>query len=509
MELGAEKVGSKTMDLGDGDFDTSFINTLCKTTDGLQVVEAIKAHMKNDPHRTALSGMKPHAITYPPSFVYKHLEKEGIADEPSFDGLQKRMDRLLDKTSKDEDDEKELKFITRVIKHYKPQFGEITLNQLLESFLSEFSSKFLLLSSFKMQRYLESFIEKAKTFRGNRFTIPLTDIEKSLLEVCNIPITDINKWVDDQMRKIRTAALTAVPKKRKSGSSDITGKLILQALPPGTKGGEFDCLKGKFNKSERYSEDDITNILIYARYCQVISYDGEFDSLVTVPDQKLILDLEQKTRVKSAKKCGSQQPDLKHASEQLKERFNYIKRTFGQLFSDDWQYIRIAVIAPGYLDWKKICKSCKRCIITNVVEGKDEEDVVEGKDEEQMRNTLRKLWHGLTSIPNDNKKRSYLEYRHFYNQIVGFSKLAFTQKLIGTWNKVQGPDFPLNVSAGGNVNYLPSSSTEPLRYTPDVTRRPMDALKILIFSPEQEELLTNPELFRVIFMTDFGSGKYL
>ena len=122
------------------------------------------------------------------------------------------------------------------------------------------------------------------------------------------------------------------------------------------------------NPNKSYVIEDIKSQLKISIYEHLVRPPGEWDFLLIVSHLKMMLNVEVKKQIGIENRGKHNLNDsLRSASHQCKEHAEYASEAFSPFLTDEWQFIKIAAILPGELDYDRICPHCSKFVIT----GKD------------------------------------------------------------------------------------------------------------------------------------------
>ena len=492
LHLGPTRIGARSKDMGNGVFDDTSTK-LKDTEEGNYILTGIEEHLKKT-YPEVINGTNEGVVSFPPVFDYASRAMQyGDVGE-----ARKRITDLDQKTTKKMEDLKEKKYLDTLINTKKPPLrAEEKVRERLMSFFSKQIG--LSLQGYKPGEYLQTFKDMAKNVRqeiGKHVTVlDLLPIEKNILEVLNIKVDVIKDWVDVIMQRIDAKQNNPQAKQ----SKDIAGDTIWDALMVDPKKGretQRNILKKKILKNQVYGKRQVRSILTQSEFLRVSFFDDEFDNLLILPKERLIINTEVKKQMKSKVQGNNKQAH--EGSTQLQKREEYIKHTFDNLLQNGWRYVKVlAIYGDGSFNKKK-CLHCSSYILT---------DGTPQEEEQEMQD----LWKALTGKIHPEKETKqrgseYQEFAHLFSRFVGLSGLGVAIRKIGAYYNMMGDD-----AKGVSAGWTPAS---PLKYgnEKDVSRygdmmgRPHDIYKLIFFNQSQLGLLSMDHR-NVVFLDDYGAGK--
>ena len=107
------------------------------------------------------------------------------------------------------------------------------------------------------------------------------------------------------------------------------------------------------------------------------------------------------------------------------------------------------------------------------------------------------------------KTKAYNEFQLLFYRLVCLSSVRLVPDPFHTWAQIQGNN-PRHMAAGHTtadpaVRAQCSLANVDIK---DILYRSHDAYKVLFFNKDQMSLLASDSLLQVLFMCDFGSGKF-
>jgi len=244
---------------------------------------------------------------------------------------------------------------------------------------------------------------------------------------------------------------------------------------------------------------DIKSKLYHSEFKRLTTeFNKEFDCLLFLPDQQLILGTEIKQSMKSNTKANDKQ--TKEAAEQTEKRKSYITKTFGDLFDQGWRYVKIIAVYDnnGSLAVNK-CSDCSDFILTN---GTQKEE------EQQMNDLLSSLTKGTIGSFSHTHRNSiaFDNFKHVFSRMIGLSGALMTVQKLGPYYEIMGTDSNELNAGWTHASALKFGVDNNLLREGDIFGRPHDIYKLIFYSPDQIGLLSMSAKF-VVFLNDYGSGN--
>ena len=159
--------------------------------------------------------------------------------------------------------------------------------------------------------------------------------------------------------------------------------------------------------------EKLKNFYRYQHYNnEVIKTKLEWDSLVILPQCKIVINIEVKL---GSKDIGNKLDLLEHAAEQTKKHHDYFQKVFGPTLSKDWNFVRAACVP--YLtvseNYYKPCSNCKNYIL-----------------KENNMFDLFPMFNVILNNFNSVSKEEYkVEYDNIIAGIIGYASLNKCDKL--------------------------------------------------------------------------------
>ena len=292
----------------------------------------------------------------------------------------------------------------------------------------------------------------------------------------------------------------------------INGRVIRKAIDGELKGNELNFSKKMFKPGENYTNAEIINGVKLGKFYSECQYAGENDLLIMLPDLKLFMCIEVKHHMKKdeskivnakaqntpGRKNQSQtknniDSNLRKAAAQLKKNAKFIALMHGAILSEIWRFIKVAAISPHVYNMEKICKNCRKFILTT--------------ETLKQKGGLMKWWvdmglfEGNTKIDQNTKDQGYSEFQLFFHRLVNLSATRIVPGPFDTWSQVEGNN-TYHMSGGYTTTTARGAVS-----VEDALPIAHNAYKVLYFNRDQQSLLTNNALRYVLFFCDFGSGR--
>ena len=451
----------------------------------------------NSNYPEILQGTEKHMFYCPTAF---NTDSRMQTNETSVPDVLDKMKASLEAKQKLTQKEKtNLKVIQNHLKKLRPQLAEQEFVDALSCFFYQHRGIFI--HSLKLDDHLKVLTDKAKLFRLQNKTASLefTDLESKLAEQFNISEQKLNVFADDIVKH-----LLSIPKV--TNRKFVNGRVIREAVDDQLAGNELMYIKRLFKPGQDYSIFEIKNGCKLGKFESEINFAGESDLLIMLPDIKVILSIEIKRHMKCKDRRSQTKPtsgidnNMKSASSQLSKNAEFISSRHGAILSPDWQFVKVCAISPSLNSSKKICKNCRRFILTS--------DILKtsgGLNEWWKKTGLADRAKIFDQKENDD---AYAEFQLFFNRLVCLSSVRIVPDPFHTWSQIQG-DNPYHMSAGHTranqgVQNKHSSGDVDVR---DMLNRSHDAFKVLFFNKDQMALLIADRLFHALFMCDFGAGS--
>ena len=219
---------------------------------------------------------------------------------------------------------------------------------------------------------------------------------------------------------------------------------------------------------------------------------GEMDFWMAIANLKIMLNIEVKRQMDPSRQAKRNlNKSLHSASEQTSKHSDYMAQVYGPMLSEGWEFLKIAAILPGELDYDKICPHCQQFILT------------ERKSIEEQLNNILALVLEQTDI---DIVESSDDFSNLFQAIVGFSSISTQQFVVGNaWQQIQGKTSTL--FASGWTKSDGEMTREEIRFE-NILNLPHNIYRFIYFNPNQVMLLEN-DIPLVIFANDFGAGMYI
>ena len=392
-----------------------------------------------------------------------------------------------------------LKKIQTYLHKLRPQLAEQEFVDALACFF--YQKRGIFIHSLKLDDHLKTLTDKAKHQRkqNSKMGFGFTDFEHKLKEQFNISDQNLTDKAD-------TISKYLLGQKRVNLGQSINGRVVRQAIEDQFKGNERMYTKKLFKAGQDYSMDEIRDgvkLGIFQSECRVA---GENDLFIMFPDSKLILCVEIKRHMTSKENhSGSQSTPkidrhMRDASSQLKKNAKFISSMHGAILSSGWQFAKVCAISPTLYNSEKICKNCKKFILTS--------DILKAPG------GLKKWWEetGLSdrskTFDQKAKDEAYTEFQLFFNRLVCLSSIKIVPDPFQTWERIQGSN--THHMAAGHTRATEEEKNMAQSGDLDINailKFSHNAFKTLFFNKDQQALLTTDTFPHVIFFCDFGAGK--
>ena len=536
LKLGPSSIGTKNAKMGTNTFDKVVSDEFSKTDAADYMLKETKKQLEKK-YPTVYDGTNQNLIPVPVQYDFGVNSSRGSqgANAKKKDQEVKRKDRaramqfgdeslilqriaqLEQLQKKKAEDEREKSHLELILREKSPLSCEANVVLRFRTFFE--NEPGLCLHSFSPSDYLLRYIELANELRKIFSPMKLLPLEKSILRILQIPIGDIDKWVADSIKKVEIKN----PKSQSQRNPMFSGQLISDALDLNgncdkerkTQNVELmktfathhtqwdrtvkrfvDVLDSKGKQKEcYYSRKDIIHKLYKSEYDRLInSFHDEFDCLIFLPRYRLILGIEAKQAMTTNPESNDNQ--AKEASKQVKKRESYIKKTFGDILSNGWRYVRIVALYDHH--GSAVTNKCPHCapyILTN------------GTESEQKQQ-MKDLMSALTSNNRNGQPQSHsgmLEFQHVFSRLVGLSSLFMAVQKIDSYHNIMGTD-ATGISGGWTkASKMKFGNDRDVSRLGDMIGRPHDIFKLIFFNQDQIGLLALKHKC-VIFLDDYGAG---
>ena len=442
--------------------------------------------MRNYPE--VLNDSKKTMTVFPESFEFdRRIDQHNTVVLPVLEQIKKEMDETHADFTK----------IKKFIEKIKPQLAEGDIFDPLIRFF--YNNRGLFLHSLKMDQYLKSFSKLAQEYRRNNTSASpqLTALEEKLKTAFSIEDNDLdapaNKVLADLNQQGHKGTFLGVDVKISIESTFVNKWKAFK-----TKS------KQAFQDGSKYTTDEVKDKLKLIKFHHELNYPGEQDFCCIIADLRLFVSIEVKCHMKEnlngSPKTSKSTIDgnLRSAAEQLRKNSSYTSRLHGPILSKGWGFLKIAAIMPHVINKQAVCPHCNRFILT--------EDILTtpGGIEKWFQETG--ILEHVGKINQQMKDQGFEDMLKIFNRLVNLSNIGIQPaNMPQAWQKITGKDD--NYITAGYTATPQGSKSEELNFD-EVLNRPHDAFKILYFNRDQYQLLTTKDLFRLIFLCDYGAGKY-
>ena len=443
-----------------------------------------------------VDGTKKEITAFPPLWTYPDsVGKHALVVE---DQLGERLAKLKEKCQKTAEDREEMDYIESFLRMIRPKTAERDVFYSLLHLVSQM--KGILIHSFDPSQYLKVFRKRARVEQKsikiqNRTGKPfrLTDLQNGVLKALNITV-DIPQMVSEVLSNLNAITGTI-------NDGTFKGQSIHEAINNVDRmsSNSKEQAKSKFKNGDTdYTRHQIEANVSHAIYSAETSFQGEMDFLVILPQYRTLINVEVKKQMTTGKATPNGQ--LKTASKQAMRNARYVGRVHGDALDKEWNFLKLAAILPGELDYEHICDHCRKFIITDV------------RDERKLSKWLRKNILPQEFQTRDwEEEKSYQQFANLAKRLISYSSVV-TEVVDPSWQQIQGRDMGgqelvhRTGMSGGHTKARQPRGVNNDRFSEDFKNRPMDAEKCIFFNPDQARLLT-AEIFRVIFCSDYSTGK--
>ena len=538
LKLGPSAIGSTTGNMGDEMFDPLTLN-LKKTPEAEHLLNKTEKYLQKH-YKEIYDGTMQSLLTFPPHYdLGVEIKKNDKTEKGDWARqarramqyvdeclISNRIQQLETNIQNQEphpimEDIREKSHLEMILKEKLPLSTEAKVIIRLQNYFAKYRG--LLLHSYKPETYIQRYIELAIDLRKTNNPPTLTNFEVDILSLMKILPSDVHNWVSSSMNKIRIEKAKIHPQRQDS----FTGAMIQAGLGLNTKPlkarkNQWSELKQAFcqfktqwdsqNKKNVpqkdaqgnqvecfYDQNTVLQKLYRSEFKRLTTeLNDEFDVLVFLPDQQLIIGTEVKQAMNNDVKANNKQ--TREAARQTKKREAYVQKLFGDLLGQGWQYV--AVIAmydnKGGLVLNK-CADCSPFMLTN------------GTYQEEFQQ-LKSLMASLTantavkSSPSFRNPVAFDSFKHLFSRLIGLSGSVMTIQKLSPHYEIMGGDAK-DLNAGwtrasplkfGLQNTVPREG--------DVFGRPHDVYKLIFYSQDQIGLLSMSTKL-VVFLNDYGAGN--
>ena len=407
---------------------------------------------------------------------------------------------MLEQLEKMKQSHTDFEQIQNFIRVAKPQAGECDIFNALVRFF--YNQRGIFLHSLKLDQYLKIFIDLSQNYRKSRcVSTQLTPLEGKIKDAFRMSETSLNEAADKVITELnKTKILTKYLGEEVKSAIDATLTKYVKSKS-----------KEKFKDGIEYTVDEIRSSMRLSKFQCEMKFPGENDFLTILADLKLFTCIEVKCQMdikaKETKKSNSMQTqttpsidsNLKSAAKQLRKNAFHISKMHAPILSKGWKFIKIAAILPNVINDDKVCNHCKKYILT--------EDIIKQPGKMQVWWEKTGILQEIAKLEPENKMQGYNDFLILFNRYVNLSSIGL-QKVASSkvWTQIQGEGSPC-ISAGYTSAPKGRTSDE-LQLFDNVQERPHDAFKVLFYNPDQEMLLATDCLFRIVFLCDYGAGRY-
>ena len=337
----------------------------------------------------------------------------------------------------------------------------------------------------EIETSLHSCLRSTTLYQASRKSFVFNDLEKDILKCLGASERDIEQRADEVMKLIKNES-----KGMRSLGADIHKAIMGCKL---VYSNNMKKVLSKFGKNETYDTEDIKEKLMLSMYEDIVKPSGEWDFLLFLSNFKLIFNIEVKRQIDaSARKVTNLNLSLRSASHQTMEHAEYASNVFSPFLSEGWQFIKVAAILPGQLDFNHICEHCVRFLVT-------------GQSTEEIQNSIINIRSLVLENLRVDQEEGHQDFLNIFSATLGLSSLATATHFGNSWRQIQGPkaDY-ISLAAGWTESELEMSADE-LTFK-KILNEPHNLNKLLYFNPDQLKLIAN-EIRLLIFRNDFGSGR--
>ena len=527
LDLGLKQIGSKSSDMGSDVFDNMTLN-LKNTPVAANFLLETETHLTKQ-YKEIYDDTMQELLTFPPHYEFGTETKKGewarqrrrIMQYEDESLVNQRIQQLNQKSNPSSEDVREKTHLELILTEKIPLSTEAKVIMRFQTFFTKYRG--LLLHSYKPETYLQRYVELAKDLRQAKNSPQLTTLEKDILKLLNISSGDVDTWVATCMKNIEIEqSKTQGASTHSFAGAIIQNALALEKTPKKERKNQWNELKRTFSQyefqwdSQRkkmvqsndehgnpmvrfYEKSDIQSKLYQSEFQRLTTrFNDEFDCLVFLPDQQLILGVEIKQAMKTNTKANDKQ--TKEAAQQTEKRKEYISKTFGDLLNNGWRYVKIIAV---YDNLSTIvinkCSDCSEYILTNGT----------SFEEEQQMNSLMNSLTTNSAIECNFTHRNptaFDEFKHLLSRLIGLSGSLMAVQKLGPYHEIMGTDSN-DLNAGWTrASALKFGLEDNLPREGDIFGRSNDIYKLIFYSPDQIGLLSMSKRF-VVFLNDYGSGN--
>ena len=108
------------------------------------------------------------------------------------------------------------------------------------------------------------------------------------------------------------------------------------------------------------------------------------------------------------------------------EHAEYASNIFSPFLSEGWQFIKVAAILPGKLDFNHICKHCVQFLVT-------------GESAEEIQNSIINIRTLVLENLRVDHEEGHQDFLNIFSATLGLSSLATATHFGNSWRQIQGP----------------------------------------------------------------------
>ena len=528
FDLQPTEIGTKTETMGTEVFDHLILKEFETSEDASYILQETKKQLKNR-YSSVYDDTNKKLITFPAQYNFRvgktNNDKARAMQYGDEDLIKQRIKQLKKTSNLEQEDKRELKHLTEVLKKKQPLSWESSVVLRMRNYFA--NEPGLCLHGYKAKDYLIRYIELAKDLRKNdkaESSTSLSSLERSIVKLLGRNPSDIDEWVKNSMKEIEnerknvTSQTTALDiftgkmihdalnlnRRYKSDRKERAEKLkkllpIFQAKWDEKQKKMVDILDQEGRRIRcQFSKDEIISKLYKVEYERSIQkFNHEFDCLMLLAKHRLILDVEAKHP--EDKTSNNNRLKATKAAKQLKKREEYVRKTFGHLLDKGWRYVPIVALdVPSDANIKRQCNHCSPFILTN------------GTVAEQLRemDDLMDLLTSTASTNNDTEHTTgHQDFKHAFSRLLGLSGLLLAIQKVSAYHNIMGTEAK-SINAGWTqASALKFARDQNDVRVGDIVGRPHDIYKLVFFNPDQIGLLAL-EHKSVVFLDDYGAGKF-
>ena len=441
------------------------------------------------------------------------IEKNETCDPDALEELSASLQAKANLTKNEKDN------LDKMRRHLRKLWPKIAERQFVDSLACFFyNHRGMFIHSLELNDHLKVLKDKAKLYRkrNNIVGYALTDFELKLMEQLSISEDTLNTAADtvmDHFLKNSEIGSKIVDGKQVDGD-DIRSslkkfqedtKLQKGAISPaGMTTKEAHFIFDLFKPQKLYSEKDIRERIIYAKFQSECQYEGESDIFIVIPDEKVILCIEIKRNMNKSQDSSDISINMKKGSAQLQKMAQFISTQHGAILSPDWRFAKVLAVSPKLYNSDKICSNCRKFILTP--------EIVNSPKRMTTWWQETGLADRSPSFDPASKDEGYRQFQLLFNRIVCMLSVKIVLDACRTWEQVQGRGAQLQMSAGRTEtpqDIKTKAAIDDLDFDEDILKAPHHAYKILFLNKDQMALLTSDAYPCLIFMNDFGAGNQL